>query len=281
MVKNVWFGTREYMQWVPAPAIDVQAGKVGHEGSANFLNGGAWVRRSKAAAKTYSMSWNLKKRDEIQPILDYADGMYGNGLIYYSDPFAMDKNVLPSYWAAPYINAYDGPLVVGNTRPTITTGAVENGYPYESANYTLTTTSVSPKIFIPIPPGYRAYVGAHGQSVSGTTTVRVTPYVGTTAQTAVNLTLLSKAANPTNWISTATHTGIELSLVATANGVLRLHGIVVQVLPAGSTSPVGGFISGQGTSGLSFVSQPAVSQYNAALDRIGVSADLIETGAWQ
>ena len=56
--------------------------------------------------------------------------------------------------------------------------------------------------------------------------------------------------------------------------------MMMQVLPAGSVRPVERFISGQGTSGLSFVNQPTVSAYSAALDRIGVSAELVETEAW-
>jgi len=280
MPGTVWFGTRDYMQWVPAPAVDVTAGKVGFTGSANFLNGGAWVRRSKASSKQFSFSWNMRKRADIQPILDYADGLFGDGPIYYVNPFAADRNMLPAYWASPFMNAYDGPLRVDGSRPTITTEAVTNGYPLESANWAITTTSTGPSIFLPVPPGHTVHIGAHGQAVSGASTVTVQEFVGNVGGAVQDLTLLNKAASPTNWTSAGTTTGVVISLKATVNGTLRLHGIIVQMLPTGAVSPVGGFVSGQGQSGMSFVSQPSVSEYSAALDRVGVSADLVETEAW-
>lgn len=283
---NVWFGTREHMQWIPAPQIDVSAGKVGFSAVANFLNGGAGVRRSKAGAKQFSLSWNMKHRDEVRPILDYADGLYGDGYIYYSNPFANDKNILPAYWATPYINAYDGPLFWNNVRPTIfkdSTPQVQNGFPVEAASYTMNTGYTYPKLYVPIPPGFRLHIGAHGTNVSGTSTIKVTPYSGVgnaTPGTVTSLTLLPRTGALTNYVTPAGATGAELQYVTTANGVLRMHGVIAQLLPTGAVSPVGEFISGQGTSGMAFVSQPSVSEYSAALDRVGVSADLIEVEAW-
>lgn len=277
---RVWFGTREQMQWVPDPAVEVRAGKSGWQMAANFQNGGAAVRRSKTSAKSYGFSWNLKTRDEIRPILDYADGIYGDTYIYYVNPFAQDKNVFPSYWATPFMNAYDGPVTIGGVRPTLSLSGVSNGYPRESAVYTLTTTSTVPSIYLPIPEDCRAYIGAHGASLTGTTTVRVRPHTGLSVGSWTNLTLLPKTGVLTNYISASGVTGIEVSMVATVNGTLRLDGLVAQMLPAGSVAPSGAFISGQGQSGMLFASQPVVSEYSAAMDKVGVSAELIEVEAW-
>lgn len=283
MAGKVWFGTKAAMQWIPAPAVNISAGKQGYENTLQYLNGGSRVRRSKASAKKYSFSWNLMSRSDIQPILDYADGMYGNGPLYYSDPFAQDRNVLPAYWAAPYINYYDGPVIVDGARPELVNNGVSvNGYPVESAVYTVTSASSVPSIFVPIPPGYTAYVGAHGSLVSGSASVRVTPEISAIASgTPVDLTLLANTAAPTNaTFSGNSFIGITLTLRSASTGKLQLSGLMVQVLPDGAVSPVGGFVSGQGTSGMSFTSQPAVTQYSAVMDRVGVSADLVETEAW-
>lgn len=280
---QVWFGTKGNMQWIPAPAVDMQAGKAGYAGRADFLGGGTWVRRSKAASKTYSMSWNLQHRDDIQPVLDYADGMYGDGPIYWADPFAMDRNMLPAYWAAPYINAYDGPVILDDTRPTLVNNTTSsNGYPVESATYRVTSTSNKPSIFVPIPPGYVAHVGAHGTLVSGNASVTVMSHSTAAGGPTSNLTLLSRdSSTRTNYTaSSADYLGVTISLGSASTGVIRLDGLIVQVLPLGRSVPSGGFISGQGTSGMSFVNQPTVSAYSAALDRVGVSADLVETEAW-
>lgn len=277
---QVWFGTKDYMQWIADPNVDVSAGKVGFAASGNFLSGGAWSRRSKTAARRFNFSWSPKKRARLQPILDYADGMYGPGPFYYVNPFAMTTNALPSYWAAPYLNGYDGPLLVDGNRPALVTSPVVNGYPLESAVYTVNTNSLVPSLFLPIPPGYRAYVGAHGAGLTGTAFVSVTQHTATTVGGPTALTWLTTTDNPTNFITNSTTTGMTISFRATTNGTMRLDGLVVQMLPSGSTSPVGGFISGQGSAGLSFVEQPSVSEYSAALDMIGVSAEMIETESW-
>lgn len=283
-MSDVWFGTKAYMQWVPAPAVDVQAGKQGYQNQLTFTNGGAWVRRSKASFKRYLFSWNMKNRDEVRPILDYADGMYGNDYIYYLNPFSADKNALPVYWAQPYMNYYDGPVMVDRVRPdVINNGTSVNGYPVESAVYAITSTSVVPSIFIPIPPGYTAYVGAHGQVQSGSASVRVIPQITAAATgSPVDLTLLTSASTTRTNASFSGNTfmGITLTMRSASSGSLVLDGLIVQVLPDGSVPLSGGFISGQGQSGMSFASQPVVSEYSAALDRVGVSAELIETEAW-
>jgi len=277
MYGKVWFGTREYMQWVPAPAVEVDATRQGFAATTNFLNGGAQIRRSKTSARRYSFSWNLQRREDITPVLDYADGIYGKGHVYYVDPFAADRNMLPPYWAAPYMNYYDGPVMVDGKRPElVTNGSVTNGYPLESARYTVTDDSTAPRIYIPIPPGYTAHVGVHGTLEDGDAGMSAY-YAGAEHP----ITLLSpSSAMRTNMMITG-QDGFELKFNSSDEGVLRLDGMIVQVLPNGAVPPSGGFISGQGTSGLEFENQPAISQYNAVMDRIGVTADLIETEAWK
>lgn len=285
MAGTVWFGTKEKMQWIEAPAVDVGATKLGYEAQASFISGGAWVRRSKVAAKQYSLSWNMKRYEEIQPLLDFADGIYGNGYLYYVDPFITGRNVFPSYWATPAQNYYDGPMIVNNTRPTlINNGSSLNGYPVESAQFTVTSTAKVPSVFIPIPQGYTIYIGAHGAVQSGNASVTVTPVISSIANgTTVDLTLLSRSTlTRTNYSLSYSsgYIGVTISLKSTSTGVIQLDGLIAQIAIDGAVASTGGFISGQGSSGMSFISQPSVTQYSAALDRVGVSADLIETEAW-
>lgn len=280
----VWFGTKQHMQWIAAPAVDIAAGKAGYNASANFINGGAWHRRSKTSAKQYSLSWNMKHYDEIQPILDYADGMYGDDFVYYVDPFIMGRNVLPSYIANPSMNAYDGPWVVGGQRPTLVPHTIStNGYPVESVQYTVSATATLSSVFVPIPEGHTIYVGAHGSVQSGDASVLVTPVISNIALgTPVALVLLSVNDDRTNasWSYSSGIIGVEISVSSTSSGIIQLDGIIAQIVPDGSVPPSGGFVSGQGSSGMSIVEQPAVSQYSAALDRVGISVDLVETEAW-
>lgn len=285
-MSEIWFGTKGYMQWITAPAVDVPATKSGFATGGGFLGGGAWVRRSKTSAKRFTFSWNMKNRDQIQPILDYADGIYGNGFLYYCNPFVMGRNALPSYWASPAMNYYDGPLVVDGVRPElVVNNDTANGYPLESAVYTVTSTSNVPSIFIPMPPGYRLHIGAHGSVISGNATVTATPEISAVSSgTRTNLVLMSRSnAQRTNRIYEPTDglIGVTLSLASTSTGRIQLDGLMAQLVPAGTPISSGPFYSGLGQSGMEFVDQPSVSEYSAALDRVGVSAELVETEAWR
>lgn len=282
MAGVVWFGTKQYAQWIPAPAVNVEMSRTGFASRADFLGGGAAVRRSKTSSRTFNFAWNLTSRSAVQPIIDFADGLYGNGLMYYADPFAMDRNALPVWCAAPYMNAYDGPWIANGVRPTLLdNGTSTNGYPIESAIYTLNSAKPTQEVYVPIPPGYTAYIGAHGAVLSGTPLVTVTAYSTASGGPTTNLTLLSKTDAPTNFsVSGDTYRGFSIKLGATTSGTLRLDGLMAQVLPNGAVSPVGGFISGQGTSGMSFVSQPVTTGYSAVMDKVGMTASLAETEAW-
>lgn len=286
MPSQVWFGTKGLEQWIPCPSVDVPATKQGYGESKAFLGGGAFVRRSKVAAKRYTMSWVQKSRDTLAPIQDYADGVYGNGFIYYLDPFAMDRNVLPSYVAQPAQNYYDGPFVVDGVRPALLTDAsMTNGYPVESAVYTISPGSKCPSLYVPIPPGHTLAIGAHGQSLTGNAGISVTPQVsstGTGTATTFAPTSLTSPRFGYTFSASAGMVGVNISLVSyVANSQLQLYGIIAQIRPDGQAFPDGGFISGQGSSGMQFLpGSPTYSQYSIALDRVGMSADLVETEAW-
>lgn len=279
---QIWFGTRDRMQWVQAPAVNVDASKFDWNSQTNYLNGGANIRRSVAAHKEYQFVWNMTTRQNIRVITDYADGLFGSGAMYWADPFAVDANLLPAYWAAPFMGAYDGIILNGSTvQPTtIATSANLLGYPITSAVYT-NTGSGTASVWVPIPPGYSLWIGAHGIAGTGGTVV-ATPTSGPSSLgTPVTLTLLSVTDNNRvnqSFDSASGYDGVQLSLAGT--GTITLSGIMVQLFPTGVTPPLGGFISGQGHSGSTFASQPTVTQYSAPLDLVGLSAKLVETQAW-
>jgi hypothetical protein len=276
----MWFGTRDYAQWIPVPSVGADMSKMGFGSRADFLNGGAAVSRSKTSHKEYNLSWGLQSRDKLRPIMDFADGIYGEGPFYFIDPFAADKNILPQYWASPMLGCYDAPLLGGSTIPAIfTTVANTNKYPVKSAFYTLTGTT-NRQLYIPIPTGYAFNIGAHG-SATGSCAVTVTPVVsGTTYGTASNLTLLATTSTTrTNLvISGASYTGVLVGL--TGSGTITLAGIIGQIVPVGTAIPAGGFISGQGNSGCEFDAQPQLQNYSVALDKVALTVKMIEVGSW-
>lgn len=279
MASEIWFGTKAYMSWVPAPAINVDASKQGWTSQSNYLNGGAYVRKSTSSHKEYSFTWNNTTRDRVRSVTDYADGLFGD-VIYWADPFVMDMNMLPQYWAAPMQGLDDGIILSGSeTRPTsIATPANQLGYPTTSAVYTVVSGDTKPTLWVPIPPGYTGWVGAHGQAGTGGTVVATPTTGGDNLGTPTTLDLLDVSSVTRVNYSTAEQ-GVQISLGG--SGTITLSGIMVQVLPTGVVPPLGGFISGQGHSGCTFASQPVLTQYSAVLDRVGVTAKLVETQAWQ
>jgi len=273
----MWFGTKERMTWVKCPAIDASISKNGWSTEGLFLNGGAYTRGSVTGHKRYEFSWNLASQRDIYDILDYADGLYGTDLIYFIDPFASGTNLLPQWWASPRVQAEDAPPLVKNSsvRPTVVDTATNTySYPTKSAVFSLADNDVIDTLYIPIPEGFELHFGCHGAS-TGTAEIIITQDGGTPSA----VTLLDvDTAELTNTVVSGVP-GVTLS--ARGAGYLTVAGMVAQVLPVGSVAPTGRFISGRGHSGCRFVGTPAVTGYSSALDKIGASAVLLETGAWE
>ena len=276
---EMWFGNRNKMQWVPCPSVGMPVSRSSFSRGANYLHGGQRRVVTFNGARTYELNWSLPERDRLRPITDYAEGVWGEGPIFWSDPFNMDKNVLAPSYATPSLGGYDAITLNGaEARPNIVpTSANSYNYPFESAVYTITGAGAnSPRHWIPIPPGYSAWVGVHGVAGSGGL-VRCTTDAGVTS----NLPILSVATDTRVGTEFTGTTGISLWLGGA--GTITLSGIMVQIFKTSvTTPPKGGFISGQGHSGCSFDGEhPAMEAYSAALDKVGMSAKLVETGQWQ
>jgi len=278
----MWFGTRAYMQTVRDPDVSPDYEVVGWGETTQYLNGGLGVSASATAHREYTISWSSLTRDQVRQITDYADGVYGTGLIYWLDPVAMDKNVLPQSWATPALGGRDAVPLAGNVRPPVFSQSDQSqGYPTESAEYTMSGATVVRPLFIPVPSGYTAWFGVHGSSA--TNFVKVTPYTGASAGTPVYPAILG--VNTTTRVNTSVSsvTGIQLSLNNGVTGSGILTGMIVQILPTGATPATGGFISGQGHSGCRFIGRPTVVPETVAsgLEVLSVTAKLGEVGAWE
>lgn len=277
-----FIGTREKMLQVRAPSVGMPSAKSGWSSELEFLNGGTSLRRSVAAHKRYELSWENITRDQARPILDLADGIYGTGDIYFLDPFAANRNMLPQWWASPMQGIYDGlPLNGAATRGSaVITPTNTLDFPVQSIRYD-TAVGTPRSIWIPKPVGYTIHVGAYGTvGTGGTVTVRPTTGPTTYAGPATALTLMDVASNSsrTNHTASGAIDGLEISLGGT--GTVTLTGLIVQVLPDGQAVKPGPFISGQGHSGLRFAAQPEYTPYSYSFDTVGVVAELIEAGGW-
>ena len=275
-----YMGTREKLLEVRAPSVNMPSSKQGYFNKVDFLNGGTAIRRSRASHKLYTMTWNSMDTDEARKILDIADGVFGTGPVYIHDPITADRNVLPQWWATPSQGGYDGlPLNDGARGELTTTPANSLDFPHDSIIYTVESAQTR-RVWVPIPPGHTAHIGAYGSDGTGGTVVATPTVDHVTDGTPVTLTLLDVTDDSrfNQTFDSTSYDGVELSLGG--EGTVTLSGIMVQVLETGVTPATGGFISGQGNSGLQFVSQPAYTPYSAALDKVGVVVELAEYYGW-
>lgn len=285
-MQAMWIGPRGGESWFKAPdsgGIFTPVGWASNSGSpAQQIGGGASIRRSKTTHKDYPMTWSIGSRLQFAPILDMYSGARGPGLIYFIDPMVSDLNVLPEQWAFPASACYDGTPLIGTVRPqNVATPANVNGYPPETAQYALAGSTLHP-LYIPIPPGYTAWVGIHG-TISGTGGVRVTPILpGNTATTAVFPTMLAVTTSTlvNSSFTGGTYQGIVVDITTGTATTINLSGMIVQILPTGTTPGTSGFIGGLGNSGCEFTSAPSITSYSSALDQVGASAHLVEVGDW-
>lgn len=280
----MYFGNREKMRWVKAPAPGAGFSAIGYTDTVEFTSGGMGARNSVNAHMEYDLSWGSLTLDEIAQIEDYAYGLYTskNGLIYWLDPTAMDRNLFNRAWAAPKITAEDGVPFTGGKRPSLQyIGDTSLDYPAYAASYTVDAGQVSRKFYCPIPPGYTAWLGAHGaaqaQGLLVQPTLAGTP-VGSLVP--VPVTSVSTLDRFSNAFSSPSYDGIDITLDTSAAGTIVLAGLMLQVLPDGETPAQGGFLSGRGNSGCVFAGKPKVMPYSIPGASVGMTARIVEVGDW-
>lgn len=283
MMRKMWFGTREYSRWIKVHSPGSEPSMSGSSDRIDFANGGVGLRQSANAHHEYALTWNRLSAKEVREITDFAYGVYGDGHLYLSDPGVMDKNVLNRAWSIPALSASDGIPLAGKKRPEIIKNNFwSRAYPINMAKYQLTAADPRRSFYVPVPPGYTAWVGAHGDTASTLrmSVVRTVNGMIASTPTAIPVTSNDSATRVSHsFAASQAHSGIELSIGAGA-GFITLSGIIVQVLPTGVTPQPGDFISGQGSSGLEIEGKPQVSPYSYFHDSYGVSMRLVETEDW-
>ena len=170
------FGNREFMTDVRCPAINVIRNREKWTTSGTYLNGGGFARGSAYSHAMYTIAWNLMSPDEARKILDFYNGNYGQGPIYFLDDFALQGNVLPLHWSVPRLTAKDAPPLVKGVVVSETPLASylnAGNYPSASATFAWMGTPNSDSVWIPVPKGQNFYFGARG-SRTGTAQITMT-----------------------------------------------------------------------------------------------------------
>lgn len=283
MAGTMWFGVRGHMQAVPCPAVGADYGRKSSVTSFQYRNGGSRIRRSLSGARTYDLTWNRAGRDELQPIVDYAEGVYGPGPYYWTDPFANDKNVLPQSFATPSLGGYDGVILNNGVRrpELVATAANSRMLPRESAVY-LNAGESEVQLWVPIPPGYDLVFGAIGINGSGGAVHTRPTARGVATGTGSAVTLIAPTTDTRFNRRISSADGYDGALIYLAGtGTVTLTGMMAQLIPTGDAMTTGSFYSGRGHSGCEFTDVPTIEAYSVALDMVGLSANLEEVGQWR
>ena len=286
MARQMWFGTREFMQWVPCPVVERPSSQTGWYSSMQYLNGGAYVRNSWAGHRRFEMSWNLISREDSDRVSSYSTGAYGTTPIYWIDPMAANYNVLPVQWAFPGQSLLDAPsLGPDGIKPvSVPTPLNTFGYPTTSVQYTFPAgTSEGQSIWIPIPPGHTAHVGFHGQQSgsAGVQLVRTLPGGGDGSSTVLVPLPVTTSQRFNTTVDGDVNLGLTLRVRSTGVGTLTMSGLMVQVLPTGRTPEAGNWLKGRGASGCKFLEHPEEIDYSLQpKDFVGLNATLVEVGSW-
>lgn len=295
---NLWFGTRERMEFLPTPKRGADVSPAGWGDGGSYLNGGGYQLASFGSHKNYSFEWSgASSRQVAQKMKSYSDGSYGRGLIYFVDPLIYDMNVFPAMWADPSIGTgLEGSSLVYGVDPVrvATPSSSANNLPVASANYNLATVApgwrgYEEAVFLPIPDGYTLALGSiHTQTGTGRVFYRLqdlngnlgtisplTP-IAPTASALVNTSIPHTAASGV-WVYVGkTAAGAGAVTLSALTG--RLFLTVGESISRISSGP---WIGGQGHSGCRFNGKPTyLNNTGADGGQVGFAATFREVGSW-
>jgi hypothetical protein len=302
---KVWFGNQRYGTWIKAPLADMNAGATGFSSEQTFNNGGSFVKSSFGSAKSYDLSWN-GTLDELQPVKNFKDGIYGGGLLYWEDPFA--TNILPPHWAAPMLTVRDWPsLISSDNKPTpVTHSVTARNLPYQSALYTVTNTAeTSRSLTLLIPEEHFLRLG-FVYTATGTASIKAVPILSdntegtpvTLTQIAYNASTLYDSAASFSNVTGATprvkavriyisKSNATPSTITIRGGIATYH-VSSTVAGHGHEAYTMGFAyaanwtAGQGSTGCVMTNVPTVQYKNIVGNNklVNVSTTLKEVEAW-
>lgn len=268
---NFWFGTERRSEWFRSPLRNYEASPETYSEGGTLINGGGYQFDAWGSHKMYQFEWGSATPVEwAQKLKCYADGTNGRGLIYFHEPVAYTRNVLPARWADPSMALnYEGSGLVYNLDPTAEETALYSPWATQQTNLntnpSFEATSGTVEVYRnafpnPAPVGVAGWAAQTGwtQADSGThlTYLKVgagaTTQLGGSGQTVASLASLS--AGTIYQFSIEVRPSVDTQMRALANyrntggQVGSVTGATV-LAPAGvwTTLPVNGGIAPAGT----------------------------------
>lgn len=295
MAGSIYFGNAEKFTAIPAPRSGADGSHVGASSTIQLANGGAIVEDSTAQHREFSWDW-IGDATALRIIKEFAQGVYGRGLLYWVDPFAMTTNLLPPNWAAPRLAESDWKAIY-DLAPTsfAVTPANTYSHPAKSAVYDLGAAAAlavpARRLTIPLAPGMGLYFGASG-TVTGTAAIALRPIMsngayGTILQKTPGVTTASvryQSQGELLYSAGVRFVEVFLNKTTAVASTITLASMVAKLVPEGSTPILEtDFVSGEGSTGLRLSGGIKETLYTAAGNtRVkGFSIKLVETEAWE
>jgi len=235
----------------------------------------------------YDLEWSLKNYDDISYLLAVLNGDYDvnpneeKPEIYFFDPFAAKRNVLPDMLASPWKSMFNGRnLMKGSVTSEDVVRSTGDTYPAHAVKIetnTLPATLESHEFFIPVPPFWYFHFGALGSSDLGSFGIKPAP---SGVETSV-----SWLPDATTFLNTTVQAGADGGILVRYYGTdletpgeVTLAGCMAVVTQDSSPPAVQRWTPGQGSSALAVFGEPALSGYSSELDLQALSVSLVEVG---
>lgn len=296
----MWFGTEEFMQWVPTPLSGADLSRIGWGANGTLLSGGGYVTPAFGSHKNAVFAWSNASAPEAALLMQgYYEGAWGEGLIYFVDPTSYRTNILPSHWANPTLAInHNAPRLVRSALLPVTSGSTDNfranRLPLRSITYDV--SGIDPgypghldSLFIPVPPGMNLHLGAF-HSTTGDGGIFVAPATGPDlVGTPVALTELANDATsilPDQAVAGALGVRLWIGKSDDGEGSVTLSGMIARLVPSSKPSlgplAYGPWLPGEGHAGSRFVAPPTLIKYSGAGGgQVGYAATFKEVGPWE
>lgn len=291
MANQMWFGIpTTHMQWVPCPSIDSAIQRNRYIERVQFENGGGDARRSPQYQMEYQLSFSgpAHEVEGIDSFNKFAQGFYGDGLIYLAHPAAYETNLFAAAWASPGL-IEQGWANIGSTIPTFAaTNTTTYGHPTRTATWNVSwePNTYTKSFIIPIPPTHTLHIGASGVATGGGV-VRVVPIADGVFQTPEDLTLLSKSASTrmNKTFAGSSYSAVQVHITRTSSdaSTVSITSMMAQLYRTGVTPALPTMhYQGEGSTGLVFADDAIVETYSYMHPpRKGISTTLLEVEAWR
>lgn len=289
----LWFGTEEYMGWIPAPLSGAEMSPEGWSAGGTLLSGGGYQSNSWGSHKVYTFEWPSASSLEMAQLMkSYSDGTYGRGLLYMVDPLIYDRNILPARIADPSMAIGDesASLIYGIEPVAVpTSGWQANKLPVNAAQYSMVGIvsgfrGTDEAVFIPIPEGYTLHLGAF-YSYTGSGGVFVSPQTG--KGNIGTLTRVAPLATASATVAGNTYSDIDgvwlwVGRSTEVTSTVTIQGIIGRLAKTGAPAPSAGpWIGGMGHSGMRFATRPSWKANNGVNGgQVGFAASFREVGSW-